>query len=161
MAKVTIKGVDYEIEPYSLYDLQQAAPFIDKLRDKIAAMPDDPAERLAVLRQMSFEEMLSMQSCYIGVLLPGLQQTDPTLTVEAVSKQVSFKEGQALSSVWLAVQREAGMIADVGESPAGSAPVMTAEAETQPTEISDLTPSNSPALSASSLQPAAAEIIPT
>jgi len=104
MAKVVIAGVSYELAPYKLAQLKQAAPFIDRIN--------------AVAGSLSTIEGMTDSACdFLGVLSVGLVKIDPALTLDALEEKVGLADITSLRDAFKAVLAESGLTS-AGEAPA-------------------------------------------
>jgi hypothetical protein len=106
MAKLTLSGVDYEIRPFKLADLQAAAPAIDRVW---AAAGSQGA-------QFSLEAMLATSDDMLGALVIG---TDG-VTVENLKQVAKFEDLAAIRRAFDAMLVEAGFLSQ-GEVPPADA----------------------------------------
>jgi len=103
MARVIISGRAFDLAPYKLAQLRQAAPFIDRINASQGALT-------------SVEGMVSAAGDFLGVLAVGLARIDPSLTLTVLEEMIGLDDVPALRDGGMEVLQESGMIA--GEAPA-------------------------------------------
>ena len=103
MARVIISGRAFDLAPYKLAQLRQAAPFIDRINASQGALT-------------SVEGMVSAAGDFLGVLAVGLARIDPSLTLTVLEEMIGLDDVPALRDGFMEVLQESGMIA--GEAPA-------------------------------------------
>ena len=109
MAKVTIMGRDFEIAPYKLGQLRQAAPIIERLN---AAFTRAGAANVAL------DDMVSSLGDLVAFVAVGIRRVDPSVTIEAIEDSVGFDDLPALQAAFLDILRESGFTK--GEAKAAS-----------------------------------------
>jgi hypothetical protein len=124
MATVVIAGRSYEIAPYKLGALKQAAPHIDAINAAQGSLS-------------TMAGMVDSAVHLIGVLAPGLAKLDPALTPAALEDLIDIGDLQAITAAVTELLRESGL------APKGEATVPT-----EPETVGAST-TNSEALSAS------------
>lgn len=112
MAKVTIGGVEYTLEPYKLRELRAAAPAMDAF----GALSNEPATPGQAIDRLTPA---------LGIILPGLRKQDASWTIDRMEAELSLSEATDLNGVIIEIMREAGL-KPAGEPVAGSqAPLQT------------------------------------
>jgi len=104
MARVVISGRAFDLAPYKLAHLRQAAPFIDRINATQGALT-------------SVEGMVGSAADFLGVLAVGLTRIDPALTLDALQEMVGLSDITALRDGFMEVLVESGMIAGEAAAP--------------------------------------------
>ena len=104
MAKVTLMGRDFDVEPYKIKQMRKAAPFIDTINTTTGAMS-------------TIGGLVDAASAFCAVLSIGLVRLDETLTPDALEDMIGFGDLPALRDAFTAILQESGM-ASAGEAPA-------------------------------------------
>jgi len=105
MAKIMIGGRAFELAPYKLAQLRQAAPYIDRINATAGALT-------------TVEGMTEAACDFVGVLAIGLGKIDPALTPEALEEMIGLADIGALRDGFMEVLTESGMIAGEAAAPA-------------------------------------------
>jgi hypothetical protein len=118
MARIAIGGRDFDVAPYKLAQLRQAAPYIDRINATAGALT-------------TVEGMTASACDFLGVLSIGLMRIDPALTLDALEDMVGLSDIASLRDGFMAVLVESGMIAGEAEVPVpadmtGASPLVSA-----------------------------------
>ena len=108
MAHLEIGGRAFELAPYKLAAMRQAAPHIDAINATAGALS-------------TFEGMAVAARSIIEVLCVGLRRVDETLTADAVEEMLDLSDMPKLQTALREVLEESGLRPS-GEAEASSAP---------------------------------------
>ena len=101
MAKVTLKGVEYEIAPFMLEQIEQSARFIDQVNNGYAAAKDG---------KPSMTQMAQIAAGLLGTFAVGIAKTHPTVTLEKLRGEISFAEAISQQASFRDILLEAGLV---------------------------------------------------
>lgn len=109
MATLVIGGRSFEIAPYMIGALRQAAPIIDVINasfltweEKAAAAAENNSAADLVAGMLDSIEPL------VAFMAIGLQRDDPKLTAEALEKMVGIGDAAALATAYREILAESG-----------------------------------------------------
>lgn len=108
MAKITLMGRDFDVAPYMIAELEEAAPFIDRINAT-------PGSVTSVTGGVAATVDL------IGFLAVGLSRVDPALTADEIKKRVGLADIAAMQTAFNEILTDSGLGAK-GEAMAPSAP---------------------------------------
>jgi len=115
MAKVTLMGRHFDVAPYMIAQLEEAAPFID-------AINAAPGSVTTVTGGVKATVDL------IGFLAVGLSRLDPEMTAEHIKAHVGFGDIAVMQQAFTDILADSGMGAK-GEAQAPSEPAPAAASE--------------------------------
>lgn len=104
MVKVTLLGREFDVAPYKLGALKQAAPFVDRVNAKAGALT-------------TLEGALDVAADLVGFVQIGLAKVDPALTVESMLDEIGYDEMPALQVAFRDILQASGL-KPKGEAPA-------------------------------------------